>query len=120
MTDYIVLDHMHRDAIKFMAFGALLRTRNVTKVVQTRLVSELAGGELFVAEKVGIPAQQEELWVFSDDPPENDHVWHSFNLFRLPRGEDANLPVWGSVSDLIKRFEKIDSWNEALLPHWDI
>ncbi len=84
------------------------------------MVSKLDGGAFFIAEQIGTPALYEELWEFSEGPSEDDHVWHTFNQFRPPIEEEADLPVWGSVSDLIERFERIESWNEALSPHWDI
>lgn len=120
MAEYVVFDYMYRDASNYKACGALLLSGTVTEEGRKRLVSKLVGGEFFIAEQIGIPALYEELWEFSDGPTEDDHVWHTFNLFRPPTEEDADLPVWGSVSKLIKRFEKIAFWNEELSPHWDI
>ena len=120
MADDVLFDYMYRDASNYKACGALLLTGGVTEEGHKRLVSKLEGGEFFIAEQIGIPALYEELWVFSDRPTEDDHVWHTCNLFRAPIEEEANLPVWGSVSELIKRFEKISAWNEELSPHWDI
>ena len=120
MTERVVFDYMYRDAGNYKAFGALLLTGGVTEETRKRLVSKLVGGEFFIAEQVGIPTLYEELWGFSDGPTEDDHVWHTFNLFRPPMDGEANLPVWGSVSELVRRFEKIRFWNEALSPHWDL
>ena len=120
MADHVVFDYMYRDASNYKAYGALLLTGGVTEEGHKRVVSKLAGRELFIAEQVGIPPLYEELWAFSDGPTEDDHVWHTFNLFRPPIEEEADLPVWGSVAELIKRFEEIVFWNEALSPHWDI
>ena len=108
---------MYRDASNYKAYGALLLTGGVTEEARKRLALKLAGREFFIAEQVSIPALYEELWKFSDGPTEDDHVWHTFNLLRLPNEEEANLSVWGSVSDLIKRFENIAYWNETLSPH---
>ena len=120
MADYVDFDYMYRDASNYKAFGALLLTGGVNEDGLKRMVSTLDSGEFFIAEQIGIPALYEELWAFSDGPSEDDHVWHTFNQFRPPIEEEADLPVWGSVSDLIERFERIESWNEALSPHWDI
>ena len=120
MADYVVFDYMYCDASNYKAFGALLLTGGVTEEDRKRFISKLAGREFFIAEQVGVPALYEELREFSDGPTEDDHVWHTFNLFRIPTEKDVGLPVWGPVSDLIKRFEKITFWNEALSPHWDI
>lgn len=120
MADYVIFDYMYCDASNYKAFGALLLTGGVTEEDRKRFMSKLAGREFFIAEQVGVPALYEELWEFSDGPTEDDHVWHTFNQFRPPIEEEAELPVWGSVSDLFERFERIDSWNEASSPHWDI
>lgn len=120
MAEYVVFDYMYCDASNYKAFGALLLTGGVTEEALKRLVSKLDGGEFFIAEQVVIPVLYEELWEFSDGPSEDDHVWHTFNQFRPPVEEETDLPVWSSVSDLLKRFEKIDVWNEALSPHWEV
>jgi len=87
---------------------------------EDRVVSKLVDGEFFIAEQLGIPTLYSELWEFSGGPTEDDHVWHTFNLFRSPIDEEPRLAVWGSVSELVERFEKVSSWNEELSPHWDI
>ena len=120
MTGYVVFDYMYRDAGNYKACGALLLKGEANEANRKRVVSKLSGGEFFIAEQVGIPALYSELWEFSGGPTEDDHVWHTFNLFRPPMEEGADLPVWGTVSELVERFKKVKFWQENLSPHWDI
>lgn len=120
MNGYVVLDYMYRDAANYKACGALLLKGEAIEDDRNRVVSKLSGGEFFIAEQIGIPALYRELWKYSGGPSEDDHVWHTFNLFRPPMEEDSDFPVWGSVSELVDRFEKVTCWREDLSPHWDI
>ena len=120
MSGHVVFDYMYRDAANYKAYGALLLKGEATEENQRRLESKLESGEFFIAEQIGIPALYGELWEYSDGPTEEDHVWHTFNLFRPPMEEDGDLPVWGTVSELVERFEKVTFWREDLSPHWDI
>ena len=120
MTGRVVFDYMYRDAGNYKAFGALLLAGEVVEADEKRVIAKLSDGEFFIAEQVGIPILYGELWDYSDGPAEEDHVWHTFNLFRPPIEEDGDLPVWGTVSELVERFDKVTVWQEDLSPHWDI
>ena len=120
MTGRVVFDYMYCDAGNYKACGALLLTGEVTEDDRKRVISKLSGGGFFIAEQVGIPVLYGELWEYSGGPTEDDHVWHTFNLFRPPMEEDGDLPVWGTVSELVERFEKVAFWRENLSPYWDI
>ena len=120
MNGYVVFDYMYRDAANYKACSALLLKGEATEEDRNRLASKLSGGEFFIAEQVGIPVLYGELWEYSGGPTEDDHVWHTFNFFRPPMKEDGDLPIWGTVSQLVERFEKVAFWKEELSPHWDI
>ena len=120
MTELSIFDYLYRDASNYKSWGSLLFEGHATETEIEQLRAQLNCGEFFIAEQVGIPALDAELWQFSDGPTEDDHVWHSFHELRAANTEEITATPWGTVSELIARFKSVRGWDEQLSPHWDI
>lgn len=105
---YTVFEYLYRDAGNYKAWGSVLLTGMVTPVQEAEFRKLLDGGEFFVAEKVGIPPLNRELWAWSGGPTEDDHGFHEFHGFRPAQEEDLREPVWGRVEGLLGAFEAAD------------
>ena len=107
MTDsYTVFEYLYRDAGNYKAWGSLLLAGTVTAEMETAFRELLDSGEFFVAEQVGVPRLDRELWKLSGGPTEDDHGFHEFHGFRSATGEDLKEPVWGSVEGFFAAFGK--------------
>lgn len=107
---YTVFEYLYRDAGNYKAWGSVLLTGTVTPVQEAEFRKLLDGGEFFVAEKVGIPPLNRELWTWSGGPTEGDHGFHEFYGFRTAVGEDLAEPLWGSTGEFLARFRKENAW----------
>lgn len=104
--DHIVFEYLYRDAGNYKAWGSLLLRGSVTPECEAELRSYLDSGEFFVAEAVGVPLVNRELWKWSGGPTEDDHGFHEFHGFRRPTEEELREPVWGAVEELVGLFRK--------------
>jgi hypothetical protein len=112
-----VFEYLYRDAGNYKVWGELLLEGEINDEKTARLTLRLEEGELFIAEQIGIPTLYEELWRECQCEPsdELDHAWHEFSEIREATHEDLErLKPWGSLSALLERFEKVDSWDLAL------
>lgn len=104
MTTHTVFEYLYRDAGNFKAWGSLLLAGSVSAEQKEAFRGLLDSGEFFVAERVGVPSLQRELWKWSDGPTEDDHGFHEFHGFRPAQEEDLREPVWGRVEQLFMAF----------------
>lgn len=117
MNKHCIFEYLYRDAGNYKVWGKLLLEGELNDEKTARLTSRLEDGELFIAEQIGIPTLYEELWRECQCEPsdELDHAWHEFSEIREATHEDLELlKPWGSLSALLERFEKVDSWDLAL------
>jgi hypothetical protein len=104
---YTVFEYLYRDAGNYKAWGSLLLSGAVSPEVEATFRDYLDSREFFVAEQVGIPPLNRNLWELSDGPIGDDHGFHEFHRFRPATAEDLTEPVWGNVKSLFQVFEKV-------------
>ncbi|WP_269531785.1 hypothetical protein [Chitinimonas sp. BJYL2] len=115
-----IFEYLYRDAGNFKAWGELLLDGELTDEEVARMSARFEGGELFIAEQIGVPALCEKLWRECGSKPSNefDHVWHEFSGVRTANSEEcARLKLWGTASALLARIEKVASWDIACSPN---
>lgn len=79
--------------------------------------SKFEGGELFIAEQIGVPPLYQELWQYSDGPTGRDHPWHEFSAIRPAEDEDISTgKPWETTNTLFVAIDKVIHWNERLSP----
>src|SRR5690606_3750149 len=100
-----VFEYLYRDAGNYKAWGSLLLTGTVSAEHEAAFRECLDSGEFFVAEQVGVPSLQQELWTLSGGPTEDDHGFHEFHGFRPATGEDLVEAPWGSVEEFLEAFK---------------
>lgn len=118
---YWVFEYLYRDVGNFKTHGQLLISGTVTGAEET-IRRSLVWADQFVAEQVGVPALCREHWrAVGDGPSELDHAFHEFERLRPAEARDADLTVWGDLTDLMARFEKTAGiWDVTLSPNWDL
>lgn len=117
---FSVFEYLYRDAGNFKAWGALLLKGALTEAQVREMRTKLEGGELFIAEQIGVPPLYQELWKYSDGPTESDHVWHEFFALRPSVENDlVEGTPWGTANALFTAVSGIARWNERLSPHWE-
>jgi len=100
---YTVFEYLYRDAGNYKAWGSVLLSGRATAEDEAALRSRMDSGAFFVAEKVGVPSLQRELWKWSDGPTEDDHGFHEFHGFREATQDDlANFAC--SKEEFFNRF----------------
>lgn len=116
---FSVFEYLYRDGANYKSWGVVLLTGVSSESDVTVLRECLESKEFFVAEQVGIPVLYEPLWDLSGGLTEEDHAYHEFVDLRLATKEEAVLlPVWGSVSQLLDIFRKVNRcWDCNLSPH---
>ncbi len=116
---YWVFEYMYRDAGNWKTFGTLLLSGKVEEAVKG--VREwLDGGDLFVAEQVGIPSLcAEHFAACADGPSGLDHAYHEFIELRLANEHEiASLPICGVLGELLTRIQAAaGSWDVRLSPN---
>lgn len=108
-----VFEYLYRDAGNYKAWGQVLLTGHVSAEDERAFRSCLESSEFFVAEDVGVPSLQRELWALSGGPTEDDHGWHEFHGFREAMIEDLEGEVWGSVGRLLAAFQNAVTANNG-------
>lgn len=114
---WTAFDYMYRDAGNFKALGTVALEGGLSERDQDLIRSRLQGGEFFIAEQVGVPPLYEQLYRWSGGITNDDHCWHEIVGFReMPDPENGASPIL-DASELVKRFARIDHWDENLSPH---
>lgn len=103
---YSLFEYLYRDASNYKAHGELLLLGGATSADIVEIRPHLDVGEYFVAELVGVPPLQGELYQYSGGPTEDDHVFHEFvDLRPATKSEVEALPLWGTLETLKSRLE---------------
>lgn len=119
MVEFSVFDYFYRDASNYKAWGTLLLQGACSNSDIESLRKQFDYGEFFIAEQLGIPPFYAELWELSGGRTVDDHVWHTFYALRPAAPEETDARVFGTVENLISKIKDLETWNEALSPHWD-
>lgn len=116
-----VLEYLYRDAGNFKTHGLLLLNGQNSEA-EGVIRKCLEWGDQFVAEQVGVPTLCDQHWTsVGDGPSDLDHAFHEFVCLRSPEGDDAELPVWGSLEDLVSRMRTAARrWDVRLSPNCDL
>lgn len=115
-----VFEYLYRDASNYKAWGAILLSGVPSQTDLAALRARLDSGEYFVAEQVGIPAVYKELWNLSGGPTSDDHALHEFVTLRVATDDERkSLPLFGDLSNLLKTFQTITTWDYSLSPNFD-
>lgn len=110
---HTVFEYLYRDAGNYKIWGSLLLSGAVTAEEENAFRASLDSEAFFIAEELGIPPLNRELWNLSGGPTEDDHGFHEFHGFRPADEADlAEIPMWGTVADLAlkRRLTNGKSW----------
>lgn len=114
----MVLEYVYRDASNFKSRGYLLLDADPKGVAVDEVAGWTRSEELFVAEQVGIPPLYEPLWQLVGGPTRDDHAFHEFVELRDATEEEVReLPVWGTLEQLVQAFEAVTGWDVTLSPN---
>jgi len=110
---WTAFDYMYRDADNFKAFGTIILEGELSIDDRTLIQSRMESQEFFIAEQVGIPPLQRQLYRWSNGPTASDHCWHEFVGFR--EAKDLERFV-GAIParEFVARFQLVREWDEQL------
>jgi len=101
-----VFEYLYRDAGNYKAWGHVVLTGLVSADDERALREHLDSEVFFVAESVGVPSLQRELWALSGGPTEDDHGFHEFHGFRGLMDDERVEEPWGTVEEFLGRFQR--------------
>lgn len=117
-NNYVIFEYLYRDADNYKAYGELLLVGNDSQTSSSAIQEACESGELFVAEQIGIPPLYNGLYQWSGGATAADHGFHEFVELRAASAGDADLPLAGSLENLVNRFQgAAGNWSLALSPH---
>lgn len=68
-----------------------------------------------------LSAYNEHWESVGEGPSDLDHAFHEFVCLRTPEGDEASLPVWGSLEELVSRTQAAARrWDVRLSPNCDL
>ena len=106
-SNHTIFEYLYRDSSNYKAWGAILLEGSHTARDEASLRSKLDSGEFFVPGHVGIPCLQPVIWLAGFPPNNDDHEFHEFIELRPATTADLKeMPVWGSVEQLLHRFKR--------------
>lgn len=111
-------EYRYRDAANFKANGRILLMGDLTTAERMEITSKLEGGDLFIAEQLGVPTLYEALYAYSGGPSAHDHCWHEFVGFDVNPPANSGDRAWGSARTLLARFRAVEKWEIKLSPHF--
>ena len=97
-----LFDYRYRDGGNFKANGTIALEGEANTLLVHAALSRLEDGEYFVAEQLGVPPLQPQLYRWSGGPTPDDHGWHEFVGTRCV--SRANLPSDAQVIDSARAF----------------
>ena len=116
--NYTAFIYQYRDAGNYKAPGLLLLLGKYDPAAEQLIRSACDSWDHFVAEQIKIPTLYAELYLFSGGPNIDDIAFHEFHSLRPATVEQAeSLSLWGSLEDLVSRFQSIKLWDCRLSPH---
>lgn len=118
---YSVFEYLYRDGGNFKTHGCLLLD-GWDEAAEGIIRKCLEWGDQFVAEQIGVPSLCVEHWEsVGEGPSDLDHAFHEFVCLRTPEGDEASLPVWSSVEELVSRMRAAARrWDVRLSPNCDL
>ena len=118
---YCVFAYQYRDAANWKTYGELLLVGEVFEADISALVSYLDGGDLFVAEQIGIPSLCEQHFIDYDGPSDLDHAYHEFFELRPATQEEVDtMSIFATLSDLLTQIANTGGrWDVRLSPNCD-
>lgn len=119
---YRVFAYQYRDAANWKTYGELLLAGKASEAEISAMVSHLDGGDLFVAEQIGIPSLCEQHFIDYDGPSDLDHAYHEFLELRPAIPEEIDtMSIFGNLRDLLTRIANTGGrWDVRLSPNCDI
>lgn len=116
-----IFEYLYRDGGNFKTHGCLLLS-GWNDQAESIIRKCLEWGDQFVAEQVGVPSLCNEHWEsVGEGPSDLDHAFHEFVCLRAPEGDEASLPVWGSLEELVSRMQAAARrWDVRLSPNCDL
>ena len=107
--DRAVFEYCYRDASNYRVHEWVLLEGSVSPAIEEKLRGALIEEVWFVAENVGLPTLFHRLELYSGGPTVDDHGWHEFiGLRAATSAEIRDLPLFGSVTDLLERFQHLN------------
>lgn len=120
-SSHCIFEYLYRDAGNYKAWGELLLEGKLSDADTALLRNRFDGGELFIAEQIGVPTLYQKLWSeCGSGPSEDDHGWHEFHGVRQALSADLiSMSLWGKATDLIAAVQNVKKWNESLSTNQD-
>jgi hypothetical protein len=119
---WTLFNYLYRDVGNYKAFGCIALEGALLYSDRNAIVAKFEGGDLFVAEQIGVPVLYEQLYRWTNGPTMDDHCWHEFDGFE--EIETTALPhdaaVWGRTADFVTKIVSVMSWRGELSPHYHI
>lgn len=119
---FCVFAYQYRDAANWKTFGELLLTGEASEAQISTMTSYFDGGDLFVAEQIGIPSLCEQHFIDYDGPSDLDHAFHEFLGLRPANHQDIEtMKIFTVLGELSSRIAKTrGKWDVSLSPNCDV
>lgn len=119
---FCVFAYQYRDTANWKTFGKLLLTGEASEAEISTMTSYFDGGDLFVAEQIGIPSLCKQHFIDYEGPSDLDHAFHEFFALRPAKSHDIEtMPVFTAFSDLLARIAQTHGqWDVRLSPNCDL
>lgn len=111
---HAVFEYAYTDASGYHAYDMALLMGPFTAADVEAIRDKLESRQFFIPERVGLPALQNQLYVYSGGyATEDDHPWHEFiRLRNATTDEIESLPLRGELQALLSRFSGISDWEK--------
>ena len=118
---FSAFEYLYRDADNFKAGGALLLKGALTDAQVIEMRFRFEGGELFIAEQIGVLPLYQELCAYSGGLTESDHPWHEFSASRPAEANNLAMGTpWRRAGALFDAVMQVGLWNGKLSLCWDV
>lgn len=121
MQHFSIFEYFYRDAANYKAWGAILLEGLASHHAVHEMQRCFEAQTFFIAEQINIPPLYSELWLLSNGPTSDDHVWHSFHALRPAATKEVEeSAIFGTVDSLVQAVRAIRAWDQTLSPHCSI
>lgn len=121
MQHFSIFEYFYRGAANYKAWGAILLEGFASHYAVHEMQRCFEAQTFFIAEQINIPPLYSELWLLSNGPTSDDHVWHSFHALRPAAAKEVEeSAIFGTVDSLVQAVRAIRAWDQTLSPHWSI
>lgn len=106
-----VMNYMYRDGSNYKDYTSVVLEGEITEEGRKTIRKVLDGGELFIPEQVGLPANRLDQYERCED----DHAYCELDPDEGFEFTNAEPTVPMTVADLVKAFATVTAWDESLV-----